>query len=90
MGEVQLSHGNRTCCMYVIKMNGYREMQVSFLNNGSLKVHDEEFDSVMDKSDEETESEDDDGGRGLCGFVSNCSKVSSSSCRGCRGCWGGC
>ena len=62
MGEVQVSHAKRTRCRCVIKERGRRKMRCSFLNNVSLVLCDEEFDSTMDESDEEIELEEKDGG----------------------------
>ena len=50
-------------CRYVIKEKGRRKMRCSFLNNISLELCDEEFNSMVDESDQETELvEDDEGG----------------------------
>ena len=62
LGKVQVSHTKRTCCRYVMKERGRRKIWCSFLNNVSLKLCDEEFDSIVDESDEEIELEEDDEG----------------------------
>ena len=62
LGEVQVSHPKRTCCRCVIKEQERRKMRCSFLNNVSLELRDEEFDSAVDESDEETKLEEEDEG----------------------------
>ena len=69
LGEVQASHTKRTRRGYVVKERGCRKIRCSFLNNVSLEIFYEEFDSTVDESDEKTELEEDDEGEEAGGAV---------------------